>query len=121
MLLCESLNESHIVIALVVGALAKFALHTVNALLQARGVAESLARFLLHGGIIGQLHHLRQITDGGVVRNAHHATRRLLLTTQNLQQRRLTGPVLAHKCNAVAVVHHEACLAEQRLHPKLHL
>ena len=120
-LLRESLDESHIVIALVVGAFAKFTFHTVNALLHARGVAESFARLLLHGGIVGQLHHLRQIANGGVVRNAYHATRRLLLTTQNLQQRRLAGSVLAHKCNAVAVVHHEACLAEQRLHPKLHL
>ena len=120
-LLCEPLNKSHIVIALVIGAFAKFTFHTVNALFHASSVAEGLARFLLYGGVIGQFHHLRQIANGGVVRNAYHATRRLLLTTQNLQQRRLAGSVLAHKCNAVAVVHHEACLAEQRLHPKLHL
>ena len=61
MLLCESLNESHIVIALVVGALAKFALHTVNALFHACGAAESLARLLLHSGIIGQLQHIAEL------------------------------------------------------------
>ena len=119
MFLCELLHKPHIVVALIVGALAEFAFHAVDSLFQARGVAEGLACLLFHRGVVGNPHHLRQIAYAGVVGNTHHATCGLLLTTQNLQQRRLAGAVLANECDAVTVVDYEACLAEQRLHAKL--
>ena len=120
-LLREPLHESHVVVALVVGALGEFAFHALHALLQPRCVAERLAGLFLHGGIVGQPHHLRQIAYRGVVRNIDRAARGLLLATQNLQQRRLARAVLAHEGDAVAIVDDETCLAEQRLHAKLHL
>ena len=120
MLLREPLHQRHIFVALVVGALGQFALHTVDFRLQARRVGESLARLLGDGCRVGQLHHLRQIAHRRVRRNVHHATRRLLLSAQDFQQRRFPGTVLADERYAVAVVHHEVRPAEQRLHAKFH-
>ena len=119
-LLREPLHQRHIFVALIVGSLGQFALHTVDFRLQARRVGESLARLLGDGRRVGQLHHLRQIAHRRVRRNVHHATRRLLLSAQDFQQRRFPRAVLAHERNAVAVVHHEVRPAKQRLHAKFH-
>ena len=120
-LLREPLHQRHILRALIVSALAQLAFHAVDASLQASGVAESLARLLTHCGLIRQAHHLRQITNCRVSWNGHRAGGRLLLTTQYLQERGLPRPILTHKGNAVAIVHHKAGTAEQRLHAKLNL
>ena len=116
----EAFHQRHVFLALVVRALAKLALHAVEPFLQSRVAVEGLARLLLHACRVGQLHHLRQIAHRRVRRNVHHATRRLLLSAQDFQQRRFPGTVLAHERNAVAVVHHEARTAEQGLRAKFH-
>ena len=85
--LCELLNKLQIVVALVVGALGKLPLHAVEALLQARGMSKSLTRFLKHCGVVGYLHHLRKISNGGLRGHCHHTIGGMLLTTEHLEHR----------------------------------
>ena len=81
MFLGELLHELGIALALVVGAVGHFLLHLVEARLHLGIVGESLSGFLLYGGIILQFHHLRQIADGGFIRDSHYAGSWLLQST----------------------------------------
>ena len=119
-LLGEFLHELGIALALVVGAVGHFLLHLVEARLHLGIVGESLAGFLLHGGIILQFHHLRKIADRGFIRDSHHTGGWLLQATENLQHRRFAGTVFTYQGNAVAVVDYEAYIIEKWLYAKLY-
>ena len=120
MFLGEFLHELGIALALVVGAVSHFLLHLVEARLHLGIVGESLAGFLLHGGIVLQFHHLRQVADGGFVWDSHHAGGWLLQATENLQHRRFAGTVLTYQGYTVAVVDNEAYIIEKWLYAKLY-
>ena len=110
----EPLYESHIVFCLVVSPLSHLALHVLESPAHPDGFGERLARLVAHGGVVLQLHHLRQIAHRGGVGYGDGAARRLLYAAQNLQQRRFAGTVLADKGYAVAVVDDERDMVVQR-------
>ena len=119
-LLREPLHQFGIFRAFEVGALSHLLVELLYLRLQLSRVGKRLACFLLYGRVILQHHHLRQIADSGVCWYSHIAFSRLLQPAYNLQHRRFAGAVLAHKCYAVAVVHHETYVAEQRFNTKLY-
>ena len=121
MLLGKLFDELRIRIALIIRAISHFLLHFVELGLHLRVVGESLAGLLLDGSIVLEFHHLRQVTDGRVIRHSHHARRRLLQATENLQHGRLARTILTDEGNTVSVIDHETHIVEQRLHTEFHL
>ena len=115
------LHQLHIVVAVVVAALVQLALHAVEASLQLMDVGKGLLSLLAHRRPVLQVHHLRQVADGGVALHVDAAGSSPLLAADNLQQGRLAGAVLAHQGDAVARVHNECGVAEQWLDAKLNL
>ena len=114
------LYQGEIALTLVVRPLSQFIVHPVEPFLHLRDVCKGFLSLLADGRIVLKDHHLRQVTDTTVVGNAHHSCRRLLLSAENLQHRRLAGTVLSHKGNAVAIVDDETRISEQRLYAKLY-
>ena len=120
MLFRIALHQRHILVRLIVGADRQLVVHPVETLLQLYHPRKGLPRLFPHRGIILQDHHLRQITDGGIVRYRHNARCGTLLPTQNLQQRRFARPVLTHQGNTVTVVHDETGAGKERHHTEFH-
>ena len=116
-----ALHELHVVVALVVGALAHLALKLFDALPEPGNARKSLLGLLAHGGVVLQSHDLGQVANGRVGRHADVARRGLLLSAQYLQQGRLARPVLAHECYAVAGIDYETGVLEQGFDAELHL
>ena len=114
-LLRKLLHKCGIRFALVIGTLCQLAVKVVNTCLHLCHVRESLARLLLHGGVVLQNHHLWQVAYSGVVGYCHLAICRFLQSAYYLQHGRLACSVLAHKGYAVAVVHYKAHISEQWL------
>ena len=81
----ESLDQLEVVVALVIGALRQLAVERIDALPHLGDRRKRLARLIYHGGVVLQLHHLRQVTYCGVIGNSHHPIGGLLHTTKNLQ------------------------------------
>ena len=121
MLVGVAFHESHILLALVVGALTHLTLQPLYAILQLCRIGEGFLCLLAHGRGVLQVHHLRQVTYGGVLCRGNGAARWVLQATQYLQQGTLSRPVLAHQGDAVAVVDDEASLGKERLNAELHL
>ena len=113
------LYQGQIAFALIVSTFCQFLVHTVQTLFHLRDVSKCLLGFFTNGGIVLKVHDLRQIADPAVIGDAHRSCCRLLLTTENLQHRRLACSVLADKGNTVSVVDDKTCISEQRLHAKL--
>ena len=113
------LYQREITLTLVVRPLSQLLVHLVEPFFHLRDVSEGLLSLLADGRIILKDHHLRQVTDTTVVGNAHRSCRRLLLSAEDLQHRRLACTVLSHKGNTVAVVDDEARINEQWLYTKL--
>ena len=120
MLLRVLLHQRHVRLTLIVLTLVQLLFQFGNTLLQLRHVGKSLLSLLPDSRRVLKVHHLRQITDGGIVRYIDHTCSRLLHTTKYLQQRRLTRIVLAHQGNTVTVVHHETSVGKQWLDTKFH-
>ena len=114
------LYQGKILLTLVVGTFAQFALHAVYAFFQSGVSGKGFSRFFEHGSIIRELHHLWKITDSGIARNGYSTRRGLLHAAQNLEQSRFPRAVLAHQGDTVAVVHHEIHIVEQRFNAKLY-
>ena len=108
MLQRKLLYQCQIALALVVRTLSQLLVQRIHLLLQLRHIRERFLRLLTNGGIVLQNHYLRQIAYRRIVGNAHHATGRLLLSTEYLEQGRLACPILTHQGDAVAIVHHKA-------------
>ena len=81
MLLGKALHQCQIVGTLIIGTLRQLLVHAVDAVLQLTGRGKGFLRLLPYGGIILQVHHLRQITDSRIVGDAHHTAGGLLLPT----------------------------------------
>ena len=69
--LCEALHQCHVFLALIVGTLFYLLLKRLHAPLHAHGVGESQACLLHHSACVGDFHHLRQVSDGSVLRHRH--------------------------------------------------
>ena len=110
-----ALDEGHVGLALIVGALAHLGLHALDVGLQIVDVLEGQQRLIDHRAVAGQFHHLWQIAHRGAARRADRAGCGALLPCHYLQQCRLARTVLAGKGYAVAVVHDETDVGEQRL------
>ena len=115
MLLGEALHQGQIVVALIIGTLSQLLVHLVNALLHLPDIGECLLSLLPDGGIVLQVHHLRQIADSSVGRHADHTTGGLLLSAKYFQECRFPSAVLTHQGNTVTIVHHKTGIGEQRL------
>ena len=85
MLLGEALHQCQIVGTLIIGTLRQLLIHAVDTVLQLTGRRKSFLCLLPYRRIILQVHHLRQITDGRIIRDAHHTTGGLLLPAQYLE------------------------------------
>ena len=83
-------------------------------------VSKGFLGFLSDGGVVLQHHDLWQIAYTGVVRNVDSTSRRLLLSVQYLQQRRLASAILSHQGYTVTVVHHETRIGKQGFDAKLY-
>ena len=81
MLLGKALHQCQIVGTLIIGTLRQLLIHAVDTVLQLTGGRKGFLCLLPYGGIILQIHHLRQITDSRIVRDAHHTAGGLLLPT----------------------------------------
>ena len=117
----EFLNQSHIVVALIVGTLVQLLLHALNAVGHLLDVSKGFLGLLAHGGVVLKYHHLGQITHRGIRTRAHRARRWLLFATEHLEERRFAGTVLTHQGHTVLIVNHEGGVAKQGLHPEFHL
>ena len=116
-----SLHQLHVVLALIVGALVHLPLHLLHVFFQLADVGKCLLGLGAHGGVVLQHHHLRQVAYYCIGGHGNRTLRGLLLSAENLEQRRLACTVLAHEGYPVASVDDEARSVEQGLHPKLHL
>ena len=97
------------------------ALHLIKPLLHLHIASKGLSGLVTHGGVILDDHHLWQIADGQAMRYRHMARRGLLHAAEYLKKGGLPCTVLAHQCDAVAVVDDKAGIMEEGFHPKLHL
>ena len=114
------LYQGQIALTFIVCAFSQFLVHAVQAFFHLCDVSKGLLGFFTDSGVVLKIHHLRQITDSAVVRDAHGSCRSLLLTTEYLQHRRLASSVLTHKGDTVFVIDDETGINEQRLHTKLY-
>ena len=85
MFLRKLLHQFHVRRTLIVGAVAQFVLHVLKVFLHAHAVRKSLSCFFLDSCVVGYLHHLRKITNGGVIRNRNDTRSRFLLAVENLE------------------------------------
>ncbi len=76
-------------------------------------MGECLAHLLYHRASVGEFHLLRQVADGGVLRDCHLARGRPLQAGYDFQHRRFPGSVLAHEGNPVAAVYDVADVVKQ--------
>ena len=119
MLLGKLLYQLGIRLALIVGTVGHLLLHLVETCLHLCVMSKGLAGFLLHGGVVLQLHHLWQIAYRCLVGHSHNAICWFLHTTKYLEHRRLTCSVLAHQGYAVTVVDDKVHIVEERFYAKL--
>ena len=105
---------------LVVRALGHLQLKVHQAGSQLVDMGEGRLCLLAHRAGIGQAHHLGQVTDGTLARQADRAGGGMLLTGQNLEQGGLSGTVLAHEGDAVLAVDDEAHVLKQGRGIELH-
>ena len=115
------LDQGQIALTLVIGAFCQLLVHLVDASLQLRDVGKGLLCLLTNRRIVLQDHHLWQIANPAISRHTHITSCRPLLSTEDLQHRRLTGTILTHQGNTVTGVDDETGISEQGVHSKLHL
>ena len=96
-----ALDELHIGLALVVGALGHLGRQLRYLLLQLGDVTEDLLALLQHGALIAELHHLRQVADLQPLGEGDRPLRRGGDACQQLKEGGLTRPVLAHEGDAL--------------------
>ncbi len=121
MLQGKAIHKSHVVGALIVGAVGHLLLQPVEPTFHLHVVGKRLARLLANGGVVGELHHLRQIAYGGVIGDGNHTRGGLLQATKNFEQGRLARTILAYQGNAVMVVDHKTNIVEEWTNAKLYL
>ena len=120
MLLGKPFDQRHILLTIVVRALGQLLVHAFYALCHLLDVGKGLLGLFAHRHRVLQVHHLRQVADGCIVRHTHHTGCRLLLPAKYFEQSRFSRTVLAHQGNTVAIVDYETGVRKQRLHTKLH-
>ena len=113
------LNESHVVITLVIGTRCKLVVHTVKLGLHLIQVSESLRRLLKDSTAILGHQMLGQIGYYGILRRRDHSTGSSAHTRKNLKQGTLSGTVLAHKRNTILLINHKRHVTEKRRSTKL--
>ena len=96
-----ALDELHIALAVVVGALGHLGRQLRYLLLQLGDVTEDLLALLQHGALVAELHHLRQVADLQPFGEGDRPLRRGGDTCQELEKGGLTRPVLAHEGDAL--------------------
>ena len=118
--LCSHLlDESHIIIALVVGARSKLIVHTVQLRLHLIEMGKSLRSLLEDSTSVLGHQVLRKIRNDSILRGRHHTARSSAYTCKNLKQSTLSRTVLAHKSNTVLLINHKRDIAEERSPAKL--
>ena len=67
------LYQLHVAVALIIGSLRQFFVQLVHTFLHLAYVGKRFLYLLPHGGVVLQVHNLRQIANGRVVWNGHVA------------------------------------------------
>ena len=98
------LNERHVVVALVVGALHELGIERFDLALHVFEVFEGLAGFLKDSAAVLGHQVLRQVGNDGVFGRADVAAGGLAHAGENFEQRGLTGTVFSHQGDAVFLV-----------------
>ena len=96
MLLGEALHQLHVAVGLIVGTIGHLLLHLLQTFGHGRMVVESFARLIKHRSVVGNLHHLRQVTDGAAIGHVHTARCGLLQSIKQFEHGRLAGTVLTY-------------------------
>ena len=107
------LNERHVVVALVVGALHELGVERLDFALHVFEVFEGLTGFLKDGAAVLGHQVLRQVGNDGVFGRADVSAGGLAHTGEDFEQRGLTGTVFSHQGDAVFLVDLERDVFEQ--------
>ena len=110
-----------VILALIVGTLHQLIVQALYLGLEFMDIFECGLGLLSYGAGIGQLHYLRQITDGHLLGYRHCARCRLLQSGNDLEHGGLAGTVFTHQGNTVLVTYHVADIMKQRARPELYL
>ena len=111
---CVTIYEGQIIFALVVSTLGHLSIHPVDIGLQVANMVKGQQRLLHHRTFVGQLHHLRKITNRRITRNSHDTLCGRLLSSYDFQECRFPRTVLARQRYAVAISHDKTHVREQR-------
>ena len=121
MLLREPFYQRNIFVAVIIRAVGHLLLHLFQSGLHSHIIRKGLARFFPYGSVVLKFHHLRKISDRGVVGNGNDTVRRLLKAAEDFQHGGFPGTILPDERYSVAVVHDKADIDKQWFYTKFNL
>ena len=115
-----SLHESHVFLALIVGAAGKLAVQLFYVPAQLFHSCKGLFGFLHYRLRVAQLHYLRKVAHRCVAAYAYRSSCGFLQSCQYLEQSGFSRAVLAYKRHAFPVANDKFGVAEKRARAEFH-